>query len=114
MRLYKNKNGSQTVLLTELNSNQGESIAAASDRIATGLVERWALNPKTTRWIEHSPPQDELPEEFGELKFTWDSDNVAGDPQWRSLTGEEAEMWTGDSLSAISRPLGEVAIEATE
>ncbi len=95
VRLYKNKNGTHTVLLTELNSNSGESIAAASDRIATGLVARWALNPKTTRWIEHIPPQEDLPEEFGELKFTWDSDKIAGDPQWRALTSEEAETWTG-------------------
>ena len=37
VRLYKNKNGTHTVLLTELNSNSGESIAGASDRIVIGL-----------------------------------------------------------------------------
>ena len=107
MRLYKNKNGTHTVLLTELDSNAGESIAVACDRIATGLAARWDLNPKTTRWIEHTPPQDDLAEEFGELKFTWDSDKVAHDPQWRHLAGEEAESWTGDSLEAMNRSIGD-------
>jgi len=114
VRLYKSKNGISTVLLTELNSNTGESIAAAGDRIATGLAARWDLNPKATRWIEHTPLQDDLPEEFGELKFTWDSDKVATDPQWRRLAAEEAEAWTGDSLGALNRPLGDDGAEFEE
>lgn len=108
VRLYKSKNGAQTVLLTELNSNLGESIAAAMDRIANDLAVRWELSPKTTRWIEHIPAQDGQPEEFGELKFTWNQGKTVGEPQWRELTGEEVEILTGDTLDAINRPIGEI------
>jgi hypothetical protein len=108
VRLYKNQNGAYTVVLSESNNNSRESIAAASERIATGLVARWQLNPRTTRWIEHTPPQNGQPEEFGELKFKWNSDKVASDPQWHALTSEEAETWTGDSLEALNRPIGDI------
>ncbi len=54
VRIYKHQNGTHTVLLTELNSSSGESIAGASERIATDLASLRGLNPKTTRWIEHA------------------------------------------------------------
>lgn len=114
VRIYKGKNGIHTVLLTELRNNRGESITAAADRIATDLVVRWGLNPKTARWIEHAPPDDDLPEEFGELKFTWDDARTAHDPQWRSMTGEEAEAFTGESLSALNRAMGDLGPKTEE
>ena len=114
VRVYKSKNGIHTVLLTELRNNRGESIAAAADRIATDLVARWGLNPKTTRWIEHAPPDDDLSEEFGELKFTWDSAKTALDSQWRAMAGEEAEALTGDSLSALNRAMGDLGPKTDE
>lgn len=107
VRIYKRKNGTHTVLLTELNSNSGESITSACERIATDLAAAKRLNPKTTRWIQHEPPQDDLPQLFDELQFNWDAVNTAHDPQWQSLGDEQAEALTGDSLSALNRRLGD-------
>ena len=86
VRIYKRGNGTHTVLLTELNSNSGESITSACDRIATDLTTAKELNPKTTRWIQHDPPHDDLPHSFDELQFTWSSNNRARDPQWQPLS----------------------------
>jgi hypothetical protein len=107
VRIYKSKNGIHTVLLTELRNNRGESIAAASDRVATDLVMRWGLNPKTTRWLEHIPPDGDHPQEFDELKFTWDDGKIAHTPEWRSIKSEEAEALTGESLDALNRAMGD-------
>ena len=114
VRIYKRKNGTHTVLLTELNSNSGESITSACERIATDLAAAKRLNPKTTRWIQHEPPQDDLPQVFDELQFTWDSNNTANDPQWQSLDDEQAEALTGDSLSALNRRLGDFEFQIEE
>ena len=38
VRIYRRKNGTHTVLLTELDTNTGESIAGACERIATNLA----------------------------------------------------------------------------
>lgn len=114
VRVYKRKNGTHTVLLTELNSNTGESITSACERIATDLAAAKRLNPKTTRWIQHDPPQDDLSQVFDELQFTWDSNQTAHDPQWQSLGDEQAEALTGDSLSALNRRLGDFEFQIEE
>ncbi|MBW7883181.1 MAG: hypothetical protein H3C34_11185 [Caldilineaceae bacterium] len=111
VRIYKRNNGTHTVLLTELNTNSGESIASACDRIATALVATRGLNLKTTRWIQHDPAHDDLPQVFDEVKFTWDSNNMASDPQWWRLGDEQAEALIGDSLSALSRRLGDLEFQ---
>lgn len=108
VRMYKAKNGAHIVLLTELTSNTGESIAAASDRIATDLVIRWGLNPKSTRWLEHVLPQDGHAAEFGEWKFTWGKDRVASDPQWKELDSATVEELTDETLATLNRALGDV------
>lgn len=105
VRIYQRKDGHHTVLLTELHSNSGESIASACDRIATNIAETKGLRPKTTRWIQDDPPQDDLPQVFEELTFTWDSNNIASDPQWRRLSDEQAEALTGDILATMNRPV---------
>jgi hypothetical protein len=114
VRIYERENGTHTVLLTELNSNSGESITSACERIATDLVRAKGLNPKTTRWIEHDPPHDGLPQVFDELHFKWSSDSTARDAQWQDLTDEQAEEFTGDSLGALSRRLGELESQVEE
>ena len=114
VRIYKRKNGTHTVLLTELNSNTGESITSACERIATDLAAAKRLNPKTTRWIQHEPPQDDLPQLFDELQFNWDAVNTAHDPQWQSLDDEQAEALTGDSLSGLNRRLGDFEVQIEE
>ena len=107
VRIYKRSNGAHIVLLTELNTNSGESIASACERIATDLAAVRRLNPKTTRWIQHDPPHDNLSQVFDELQFTWNAHHTASDPQWQRLDDEQAEALTGDSLSALNRRLGD-------
>jgi hypothetical protein len=114
VRIYKRGNGTHTVLLTELNSNSGESITSACERIATDLAATKELNPKTTRWIQHDPLRDGLPQAFDELQFAWSSNNTARDPQWQRLGDEQAEALTGDSLGALSRRLGELESQIEE
>ena len=108
VRIYRRKNGTHTVLLTELDTNAGESIAGACERIATNLAAVRELNPKTTRWIQHDPPHDDLSQIFEELQFTWDSDNAAHDPQWQPIDDEQAETLTGASLDDLERRLGDI------
>jgi hypothetical protein len=114
VRVYKRKNGAHTVLLTELNTNSGESITSACERIATTLAATRGLNPKTTRWIQHEPPHDDLPQLFEELQFTWDSTSRAHDPQWQRLGDEQVEALTGDSLSTLNRRLGDLESQVEE
>ena len=108
VRIYERKSNANIVLLTELNSNTGESIASACERIATNIAATKGLSTKTTRWIYHDPPHDDLPQVFDELLFTWDGDNKASDPQWQVLEDEQAEALTGELLGALNRPMGEL------
>jgi hypothetical protein len=114
IRIYKRKNGAHTVVLTELASNSGESISSACERIIQDLVATRGLNPKTTRWIQHDPPHDGLPQTFDELRFTWSGNDTASDPQWQRLADEQVEALTGDSLGALSRRLGELGSQIEE
>ena len=114
VRIYERKNGTHTVLLTELNSNLGESITSACERVATAIAAKRGLNPKTTRWIQHDPSNDELPQVFDELHFTWDSNNTASDPQWQRLVDEQVEALTGDILDTLNRRLGDLELQTEE
>lgn len=107
VRIYKRKNGTHTVLLTETRNNHGEPMTTVCDRIATNLVSRWGLNPKTTQWIQHSLPDPGSATEFEHLTFTWDENARADHPQWQSLSSEQAEIMTGEILSSLNRRLGD-------
>ncbi|MFN3333808.1 MAG: hypothetical protein ACK47M_14975 [Caldilinea sp.] len=107
VRIYPRNRNAHTVLLTELSTNAGESISSACERIATDLAVTKRLNPKTTRWIQHDPTRDDQPEVCDEVQFTWDGDFTASDPQWQRLDDEQIEALTGESLSALSRRLGD-------
>jgi hypothetical protein len=110
LRIYKQRDGSQTVLLTEVPNNPGQSITAASDVIASGLVKRYHLDPATTQWIEHWPAdsRDQRSEDaFASVKYTW-HDGVASSPRWRRLSLERAEEITGARLQEAS-PANSVA-----
>lgn len=109
VRIYKRKNGSHVVLLTELDTQSGESITSACERIATDLAATKKLNAKSTRWIQHDPPHADLPPTFDEIRFTWDSHQTATDPQWQRLDYEKVEALTGESLNSLNRRLGDVA-----
>ncbi|MBP7964065.1 MAG: hypothetical protein KA003_18935 [Caldilineaceae bacterium] len=114
VRIYKRKNGAHTVLLTELDVNSGETITNACERIATDLTSARKLNAKTTRWIQHDPPHDDLPHVFEEVQFTWGSRKTATDPQWQQLSDEQAEALTGESVSALNRHLGDFELKPDE
>lgn len=107
VRVYALKNNARTVVLTELDSNTGESITEACASIATNLVMVRGLNPKKTRWIQQDLPQDGEPQIFDELRFTWDDNASASDPQWQRLDDMQVEALTGDTLEMLNRRLGD-------
>lgn len=107
VRIYKHTNGARIVLLTELSHNPGESIASACDHIATELAARWELSPRTTRWLLHELPLDDLPQRFDEIVFTWDDNHTATQPQWHLLGEAQAETLLGEALSALNRRIGD-------
>ena len=107
VRIYQNGKSSHIVLLSELSSDAAGSIAGASDTIATNLVARYAFDPKKTRWIEHVPSEDEGPNEYGELVFSWKAGKAAPDPQWRQMEEAEVVSVLGATSEQINRPLGE-------
>jgi hypothetical protein len=118
VRIYQRGKSARTVLLTEVEANTGGSIAGSCESIATDLVVKKSLNPRTTRWIQHAvapedpsnslQPGDDPVQEFDELRFVWDSDKQAGDPQWVPLTDDEVTVLTGEDLAELARPLGDV------
>jgi hypothetical protein len=104
LRIYKQRNGGQTVLLTEVPNNPGQSVTAASDVIATGLVARYHLDAATTHWIEHWPAASNdksMEDAYAEVKYTW-TDGVASSPRWRRLSLARAEAMTGARLQEPS------------
>ena len=120
VRIYKRKNGTHTVLLTELATNTGESITGSCEQIATNLVATKKFNPKTTRWIQHEAPDiapsesspgdspgDTLPHVFEELRFEWGSGARASAPQWQVMSKDEATSMIGVSLADLARGMGE-------
>jgi hypothetical protein len=111
LRIYA-RGSSHVVLLTEVPNNPGQSITAASEVIATGLVKRYRLDPAHTFWLEHWPADnnDTLTQDaYASVKYTW-QDGLATDPHWRQLTLEQAEAKTGVRLQerVASDPLAEV------
>jgi hypothetical protein len=95
LRIYARRGG-QTVVLTEVANNPGQSITAASEVIATGLVKRYHLNPATTRWIEHWPAdtRDERSEaSYTSVAYTWQN-GIASSPHWQGLSRERAAALT--------------------
>jgi hypothetical protein len=111
VRIYERKNDACTVLLTELDSNLGESVTEACGRIATNVAAARGLNLKTTRWIQHERPHDDEPHVFDELHFTWDSNNTASDPQWERLDDKQAEALTGNIVDTLNRRLGDLEFQ---
>lgn len=92
LRIY-NRRGHHLVVLTEVANNPGQSITAASEVIATGLVKRYRLNPATTRWIEHWPADTSDKESevtYTAVKYIW-QEGVATSPHWQGLSLERAE-----------------------
>jgi hypothetical protein len=95
LRIY-NRRGNHLVVLTEVPNNPGQSITAASEVIATGLVKRYRLNPTTTRWLEHWPADtrdEQSVAAYAAVNYRW-QDGIASSPQWQSLSLKRAEAMT--------------------
>lgn len=102
LRIYKRRAAVHTVLLTEVSNNPGQSITAASEVIATGLVARYHLDPATTLWIEHWPADSRaspMEDAYAAIKYQW-TNGVAANPSWQRVSLERAEEMVGTSLQA--------------
>lgn len=97
--------------MTKLNTGAAESISSACVRFTTDLAAVRGLDLETARWIQHDPPYDALPHSFNEVQFTWDSDHIAHDPKWQCLDDKQVEALTGESLTALNRPLGDFGVQ---
>lgn len=100
LRIYERGDGVQTVLLTEVPNNPGQSITAASEVIATGLAARYHLNPVTTLWLEHWPADTStklVKDAYASVKYTW-LDGIASNPRWRHVSLEQVEAMTDTLL----------------
>ena len=111
VRIFKRKNGTHTVLLTELETNTGESVSSSCEHIASNLVVVKALNSKTTRWIQQESLQSDRSQIFDEIQFAWSRDNTASNPEWQRLSHKQAETLTGANLSELGRPFGDTNVQ---
>lgn len=96
------------------NTRSVVSITSIGERIAIDLTTKRGLDLKTTRWLQHNPPHDDLPLSFDEVQFTWDSEGAAHDPHWQRLSDEQAEALTGESLRGLNRRLGDLGFQVDE
>lgn len=76
--LLKQDTGHHIVICTELKDNHGKSIENSSEAMATSIVQRFALQPETTLFIEHF--SDTLsygasvasePDRYSAVSYTW-------------------------------------------
>jgi hypothetical protein len=93
-----------SVVVTELPDNPGMSVTNACEDIASRVVQDFGINPQRTRFIEHYPEERTVhhgrehvrKETFDEIFSTWDKQNRADGPHWKSLTKEEVERLVGE------------------
>lgn len=69
LRLYQPGAGT-VAIVSEVKGNIGPSVTRAAERIATALVERFALNPHDLTFIEHYPPDSIKTLSDGQDHFT--------------------------------------------
>jgi hypothetical protein len=93
VRIYEH-DGKQVVVATEQPNNSGMSVTNAAEQIASQVVVQYGLDVNNLIWIEHYFYPDEG-HSFDLVRFTWDG-FTARQPQWRRLTLEEVERFTGD------------------
>lgn len=113
LRIYNTETGA-VVILSELADNPGISVTNAIEQLATEIAKRYALNPKTTTWIEHYGPFSYYPQDgddpnyetFDKITFAW-RDNIASAPQWKRLSQEQVQALLPDddiNINAATPP----------
>jgi len=78
------------VILTELyDSNPGSSVTSWIDKLATGLIREFEIEPEKLILIEHNPDRKSSLEFFKEtfdiVSFEWNGKNFVS-PSWKRLT----------------------------
>ena len=116
LRIYDTKAGA-VVVLSELADNPGISVTNTAEELATGIAQRYALDPQTTTWIEHYGPfsyhakdgdgGDPDYETFDKITFTWRG-NLASGPQWKRLSPEQIKALLPDDDIGAATPPNEV------
>ncbi|MBA3533876.1 MAG: hypothetical protein H0T73_18310 [Ardenticatenales bacterium] len=97
LRLYKRPEG-MTVILSEVLGNPGPTVTEAIQRLATTLIDRFALNPHALTLLEHYPPDTlGLPRgEYNCVALLWLSRRFV-QPRWQPLDGGQVRRLTGES-----------------
>lgn len=109
------------VVLSELGTNQGQSLTNCIEDIAPQLCDRFELNLQQTTWIEHLGPFSGLQEaeEFSIVELVPDSDPLPQSqqglapltrkyPQWTRITQEAVEELTLAKLQPVSFAIAEL------
>lgn len=98
VRLYQT--GSTYVLVV---TDLGDRVTRTIDLVATLMVRRWEMEPKSLVVIEHydyrhaARADGELAETFAVVSFDWHR-GVAMNPFWQSTTRGDVELLTGSTL----------------
>lgn len=59
----------------------GTSVTNSSEELAAQIVQKFNLNPKTTRFFETYPPEKNEDRELDEIEYIWDG-SIARYPKW--------------------------------
>jgi len=78
------------VVLTELyDSNPGSSVTSWIDKLATGLIREYEIEPEKLILIEHNPDRKSslefINETFDLVTFEWNGEKFVS-PSWKRLT----------------------------
>ena len=89
------KKDKTVVILTELyDSNPGSSVTSWIDKLATGLIREFEIEPEKLILIEHNPDRKSSLEFFKEtfdmVSFEWDGEKLIN-PSWKRITKEEVD-----------------------
>ena len=108
VRIYERDNGTHVVVLTELDTNSGESITSACDRIATSLAATRGLDPKRLDGYNTIPRTTSCRRYSMSCTSLGMARTQRRDPQWQRLGDDQVEAMTGDGLDALNRRLGDL------
>ena len=89
------KNEKTIVIITELyDSNPGSSVTSWIDKLATGLIREFEIEPEKLILIEHNPDCKSSLEFFKEtfdiVSFEWDGEKLIN-PSWKRITKAEVD-----------------------
>lgn len=113
------------IVLSELGTNQGQSLTNCIEDIAPQICDRFGLNLQQTTWIEHLGPFSGLQEteEFSIVELGPDTDPSPQShpglapltrryPQWNRISREAVEELTQAKLEPVSFAIAEVIVNS--